>query len=116
MKLRIPALIAAGMLVASACGGSSAGCEAVADDAIGLVQGVIDQIDALAPQDFAAIGDTLLTEFEQAFVELERRAEDADCSEEQMQDLLDERVGNLTAASDLGRLLIAQFSSEDFGG
>ncbi len=116
MTRRVWAVIAAVVLVAAACGGSSADCQAVADDAIELVQGLIDQIDSVAPEDFAAIDDTLLTEFEQAFVELERRADEADCSGQQMSDLMDDRVGDLTAESDLGRLLVAQFSSEEFGG
>jgi hypothetical protein len=116
MRQRVFALIGATVLVVSACGGSdSASCEGIAEDAMGLVQGLIDEIDGMSLEELSSLGDEFTSDFEAQFEDLEARADDANCSDSEMADLVEERVDDLTAETEFGDLFIEQFRAEGFG-
>ena len=117
MNRRTFAFVATFALVAGACGGGDSGsCAVIADDAVALVQDLIDEIDDMSLDQLAAIDETFTVDFESSFEELQTRADDADCSDNEMADLVEERVGDLTAESEFGQLFIQGFLEEGFGG
>jgi len=103
-------------LVVAACGGGTASCEDVADETIDLVQGVIDEVDQMSPEDLAAMGEEqpeFMNDFEQQSEELRQDAEDAGCTDEQLAELFSERASSLTAESEFGQLFVELFNSGD---
>jgi len=115
-------VLAALALVAGACGGGDDAaadntCEGLADQAIALVQQVVDEIDGMSAQeisdsggDFASL-DTLST----GMADLETKAGEIGCSDSEMQQLVVDRVGNLKATSEFGQMMISQFESSGLG-
>ena len=113
-------------LTAAACGGGAGGvtnpaeansCADLADVAINATQEVIDAFDELSIADFAALGESgempeALTEFETLGEELEQRAGLLGCSEEEVQQLTCDRIGNLKASGEFGDLMLAEFAAE----
>ena len=104
--------------MAGACGGDSAGgsCESVADDAIDVIQDVIDEMDTLTLEELGA-----MEEEPQALADMEARAEDLQdeanelgCSDATMEGLLEDRVGNLTAEGFFGELLVEELEGGGF--
>lgn len=114
-------LIAAMSLFVAACGGDSDGgasCESVADDAISLFQDVINEMDSMSDEDLAS-GDepAALTELESKSDELQTRANDLGCSDEEMEELLTARIGDLTSDGLFGELMISELENGGlFGG
>lgn len=114
--LRRGAMLAAVALVAASCGGSDAGgCAAIADDTVALVQEVIDEVDAMSLDELAALGESdMLTDFEARAQDLEQRAQDADCSDEELASLLQDRAGELSATTEFGQIFVDLVSSGSF--
>ena len=104
-------------LVAGACGGDSgASCESVADDAIDVIQDVIDEMDTMTLEELGA-----LDEEPEALVDMERRAEELQdqanelgCTDATMEQLLEDRAGNLTAEGFFGELLVEELKGGGF--
>jgi len=112
-------LVAALGLVAASCGGDSAAgsCDAIADDAIDVFQVVITELDAMSLDDLSALGDedpAVIVEMEQKMDDLQAQADDLGCSDAEIEELLDERVGDLTADGVFGELMIAELESGGF--
>lgn len=111
-------LIAALGLLAAACGGDDAGatCEDVADDAIQVIQDVIDELDALSLEEIAAMEEEpeALADMERRADELQNQANELGCSDAEMEELLNARVGNLEAEGMFGELLIGELEGGGF--
>lgn len=105
-------------LVAGACGGDSGGdsCESVADEAVELLQEVIDELDDLSLEEIGTLTEDpeALTKMEEQGAELEAKATELGCSDEQMNELLQARAGNLTADGPFGQLMVEGFQEEGF--
>lgn len=111
------ALFAALMLVFAACGDSGGGdsCESVADDAIGLIQDILDDVEDLSLEDLQNFGDEPPASFqalESQGEELQATADSLGCSDEEMSSLVQGKLGDLEARGTLGELLLAQFQEE----
>ncbi len=112
---RLSVIVVAFALVAAACsGGGAASCESVADEAIGLVQGIIDEFDDMSLEDLAALENEppQFDELEQKANELEAKAEELGCSDAEMEKLMNERAGDLKAEGPFGQLLVESIKSE----
>ncbi len=118
---KLIALFGALMLVFVACGDSGGGdsCESIADDAVDLVQAALDDIADLSIADLQNLGD----EPPESFQELERQADDlqtkadgAGCSDEEMETLVNARLGSLTADGAVAELVLEQIQSEGLFG
>lgn len=111
-------LIAALGLVAAACGGDDAGgsCESVADDAIQVIQDVIDELDSLTLDELAAMDDEpeAIADMERRADELQDKANDLGCSDSTMEELLNARVGDLKAEGMFGELLVSELEGGGF--
>ncbi len=112
-------VIAALGLVASACGGgddAAGSCEGVADDAIQVIQDVINELDSMSLDEIAAMeGDPpALAQMEQRADELQDQANELGCSDAEMESLLNARVGNLEAEGLFGELLVGELESGGF--
>ncbi|MDJ0663540.1 MAG: hypothetical protein QNJ75_03195 [Acidimicrobiia bacterium] len=110
-------LVAALGLIAGACGGDDAGgsCEAVADDAIDVFQGVIDEVDEMSLEEAAAMADgepAFFVEMEQRFEELEAQADSLGCSDAEMEELFVARLDKLTADGMLGQMMLEEFRNQ----
>ncbi len=105
-------------LVAGACGGDSGGasCESVADDAIQVIQDVIDEMDDMSLEDLAALDEepAALTDMEARADQLQDQANELGCSDATMEGLLNDRAGNLTADGFFGELLIEELEGGGF--
>jgi hypothetical protein len=107
-------------LVAAACGGDSDGgansCEGVADDAIQVIQEVIDELDSISLEELAALEDEppAIAEMEQRADDLQAKANDLGCSDETMEELLNARVGDLEAEGVFGQLLVGDLEGGGF--
>jgi hypothetical protein len=113
MRNRFFAVLAVLAIVASACGGDSSSCGAIADDAIDLVQGLIDQVDDMSLEELSSLDTGFTADFETSIESLVAEAENSSCSDEEMEDLFRDKVDSLTAESDFGQLFIQQFTSDD---
>ena len=111
-------LMAALALIVAACGGDSGGdsCESVADDAIQVIQDVIDELDSLTLEEIAAMEEEpeALADMERRADELQQKANELGCTDAEMQQLLDARVGNLEAEGMFGELLIGELETGGF--
>ena len=111
-------LMAALGLVAAACGGDSGGgsCESVADDAIDVIQEVIDEMDALSLEEIASMEEEpqALQDMERRAEELQDQANDLGCNDAEMETLLNARAGDLTANGMFGELLVDELQSGGF--
>ena len=111
-------LMAALGLVAAACGGDSGGasCESVADDAIQVIQDVIDELDSLSLEEIASMEDEpeALADMERRADELQDQANELGCSDAEMEELLNARVGNLEAEGMFGELLVGELEGGGF--
>ncbi|MBT8198494.1 MAG: hypothetical protein KJP12_05615 [Acidimicrobiia bacterium] len=110
------ALFCALALAASACGGDSASCDTIADDAIVLIQDLIDEFDQLSLDDLnAAEEPAFVAEFETDAEQLDERAADAGCTDATMEGLMDDRIDRLESTGLIGEALIAQLQEDGFG-
>ncbi len=111
-------LMAALGLVAAACGGDSGGdsCEGVADEAIQVIQDVINEMDSLTLEDIGAMDEEpeVFEDMERRADELQEKADELGCSNAEMEELLSARVGSLEAEGMFGDLLISELESEGF--
>jgi hypothetical protein len=111
-------LLAALGLIATACGGddSAASCEGIADDAIQVIQDVIDELDEMTLEEIAAMEEEpeALADMEARADELQAQANELGCSDEEMTELLNARVGNLRAEGFFGELLVSELESGGF--
>lgn len=113
---KIAALVCAIGLVAAACGGGdSASCDAIADDAIVLIQDLIDEFDALSLEELSGDEPAFIADFESDAEGLDQRAVDAGCSDSEMESLMDDRIDRLTSTGLIGETVIQQLQSEGFG-
>ncbi|MGI9647389.1 MAG: hypothetical protein ACR2OI_02605 [Acidimicrobiia bacterium] len=89
-------LIAALALALAACGGGDAGCPGIADDGVDLIQDAINELEGLSLTDLS--GDPLSSDdYERRSEDLERRGDQAGCTDEEMAKLFADRVDRLTA-------------------
>ena len=95
-------------LVTPACDSDLASCDEVADEAVGLVQGVVDAADAMSladmraqegPPDYVQRLDEQGERLEQAAVEL-------DCTDQELRDLIAERAEQLDSNGPVGEMVI----------
>lgn len=107
-------LMAALGLVVAACGGDSAGsCEGVADEAIEIFQDAINEIDKMSLEDLASGNEPeALVKMEERADSLQVQAEDLGCSDAEMEQLMNARVGNLTADGEFGQMMLDGIQSE----
>jgi hypothetical protein len=111
-------------LVAAACGddddassdpASIDSCEGLVAVGLDLLQGAIDEIDEMSLEDLAASEETggpaAFEELEQKAEELENRAAELGCTEEELTALLTEGVGQLSSDSLFGQALIESIRS-----
>lgn len=105
-------------LVAGACGGDSGGatCDSVADDAIDVIQEVIDEFDDMTLDELAAMEEEpqALVDMEQRADELQDQANELNCSDATMEELLNARVGDLKADGFFGELLVGELENGGF--
>lgn len=108
-------LVAVLGLVAGSCGGgaSADSCEGVADEAVGIIQDMIDGFDELTLEDAMSMeGDpAFVTDNTDKLEELGQKAEDLGCSEDEMTALFEDRVGNLKAETDMGQMMVDEIQS-----
>ncbi len=113
-------LIVAFGLLASACGGdsiSASNCEELADETIELFQRLIDDVDTefegMSVEDFVATGGDLpsIERFEQDAATIDELAAELGCTQTDIASAVQNRIGELTAKSDLGRFLIDSIRS-----
>lgn len=111
-------LLAALGLLTAACGGDSGGgsCESVADNAIDVIQEVIDEMDSLSLEEIASMEEQpqVLVDMEKRADELQQQADDLGCSDADMEQLLNARAGNLSADGMFGQLLVDELQTEGF--
>ena len=114
---RIVTLACAVALAATACSGADAAspCEAIADDTIALLQDLVDEFDGktfaeLQSVDPAAIDAELDREFER----LEAEAIEGECDDDTMGSLVEDRLDNLTARTEIGQSIVDSISLEGF--
>lgn len=107
-------LVAAFGLVATGCGGDSAGsCADVADDAIALFQEFLDEASSMTEEDFISGGEAIFEDFEAKGEKIDEQINDLGCTEEEMSSLMADRAGSLDAGGPLGELLLSEIG-EDF--
>ncbi len=113
-------------LTAAACGGDDGGvtdpaaansCADLAEVTINATQEAIDAFDEMSIADFAELGETgempeALMKFETLGDQLEQRAGELGCSEEEVRKLTCDRIGDLKSSGDFGELMLAEFASE----
>jgi hypothetical protein len=110
-------VIAVLSLVAVSCGsGDSAdSCEGVADDAVGIIQDMIDQFDSMTTDDMMAMASEgepeAVTEMTNKLDSLQQKAVALGCSDDQMTTLLADRAGNLKAETSIGQMMVDEIQS-----
>jgi hypothetical protein len=115
---RLLGLLVVLALVVAACGdddaadaGSLDSCESIADAGIAMIQDVIDEIDDMTLEEQIALGSSeeepqMFQDMEARGEELETRAEEVGCSDEQMAELVVDRLSDLSSDSDFGQLVL----------
>ncbi|HEX9644889.1 MAG TPA: hypothetical protein VGC11_12940 [Acidimicrobiia bacterium] len=104
-----PWLLAIALIGLAGCASAEeAACATIADDGIDLLQDLIDQVDAMTPEQMAAAaaGDELSSELEDRAVVLTSRADIAGCSPDEMTELLRDRGQRLTAKTERGQVFV----------
>jgi hypothetical protein len=123
MKKLIGLLLVLAM-VAAACGddddaGSVDSCEGVADAAIDLLQTTINELGEMSAEELASLDSD---ETPEAFADLERQGEELEsratalnCSDDDMSQLVADRVGDLDVAGDniIGQFIVEGLKSGD---
>jgi len=99
------------LLVVSACGGGRPkSCDGVADEAIGFVQELIDEVDAnaadLGPGDLAGVSLPPADRFHDAAARIDEDAAGLGCDRKDLRRLVAERAGRLHAGTIVGRLVV----------
>jgi hypothetical protein len=114
MRKIITLLAVGGLLIGSCGGGSDADtCEGIADQGMAVVQDMLDEIDDMSVEELLAGEEpAAITDLTAKMDELEVRADELGCSDEEMEELFTARLGNLTADSDYGRMMLELMLSE----
>lgn len=123
MKRVGTALLAGAMLMLTACGGSgfdgtiatATTCEELADAAMNLIQDVLDEVGDMSLSDLAEMQDDppeSIQAIEDLEGDLEAKADEIDCSEEEGMRLMCERLDDLDAGEGLGAVFIEGIRSE----
>ncbi len=112
-------VIGAFALVAASCGGdSAASCADIADDGVAVFQEVIDQFDNMSAEDMQAFSSgeepAFVSEMTSRLEELDQRANDAGCTDADLEALFQDRVSNLTAKTEIGQMMIDGFAQSGF--
>ncbi len=111
---RLPILLVALSLFAVGCGGSisAENCDELVDETIELFQRLIDDVDSefddMSVEDFLATGGELpsIEKFEEDAATIDELGAELGCTQTEIASAVQNRVGELTAESDLGRFLI----------
>ena len=114
MKLRLIAMSGVVAVLVASCGGgiSASSCAEVSDVTMGLFQRLIDDIDDefgdLTVQEFVAVGTDLpsLERFRTEADQIDAIAADLGCTQSQITDEVEARVGELTASTEPGAFII----------
>jgi len=134
MQHRTPSTVRRGLiavvtiaLAVAACGDDDAtdpaavdSCEGLAGAGVDLLQDTIDIIDGLDNDALAAFGEgtDVPPEFEEIEArgeELNARADELGCSDEEMQALLADRIGDLSSDSVFGQFILEGIRSGESG-
>lgn len=113
-------------LTAAACGGGGGGitdpaeansCADLAEVTINMTQEAIDAFDEMSIADFAALGETgempeAITRLEALGRQLEQRAAELGCSDDELMELTCARIGDLKASGDFGKLMLAELTDQ----
>ena len=104
-------------MVASGCGGEAATCDELADQTIDLAQELIDDVE----DDVGDVGlDELLEtgfelpavdDFEEESQKIDERGTELGCTSDEMQQLVQSRIGRLSADTPIGQLIIDGIAS-----
>ncbi len=117
---RLAALVVAFALVAAACSGgvvAPTNCDEVADETMALFQRLIDDVDSefgtMTVQEFIATGGDLpsVQAFKDDAATIDDIAAELGCTQSEISAAVSNRVGELTASTDLGRFLIGSIRS-----
>lgn len=108
---RMPVLSVALLLVLSACSSGASTCEELADEAIELVQDLIDDVESelgnASLDELGAVDEfPSLDEYERKSDDLDRQADELGCTEAAMRDLVSARAHRLEATTPLGNLIV----------
>lgn len=107
-------------LVVAACSSADdeANCAEIADEAIAVIQDFVDEVSALSVDELFSAGESVpgIEDFEARGEALQQEANDAGCSDEEMQRLLNQRTDNLESESEFGQLIIDGIQQEGFFG
>jgi hypothetical protein len=127
MRKALGLIVVAALLVA-ACGDDDGGgfadpasldtCADVADAATDVLQETIDIMDAMEPEDLLALATTEGTpeafqEVEAQGTALQARSAEIGCSDEEFSSLVSERAQDLSADSELGRVILEAVRAGD---
>jgi len=99
-----------------ACSSGAATCDELADEAIDLIQELIDDVEAeLGDASLDELGATQdlpsLDEYERKAGELDGKADDLGCSNSELSDLVSARGDQLEATTPIGNLIIEGITS-----
>ncbi|GMQ93619.1 MAG: hypothetical protein BMS9Abin12_1099 [Acidimicrobiia bacterium] len=117
---RILILLVAFGVLAAACGGGSISadnCDDLADETMQLFQNLIDDVDSefedMSVEEFIATGGDLpsIDRFKEDAVTIDELAAELGCTQSEIAAAVQQRLGDLTAESDLGRFLIDSIRS-----
>lgn len=116
MRRKLAAVGVAALMAAGCSMGSTAECAAIADDAIALLQGFVDEVDALneAGEGERVFDPDFVTQLEEDAAAIDDRSASAGCSEQQMADLLSARSDRLTAATEGGQAMVDLMLNDQF--
>ena len=103
-------------MAACSSSGDEASCAEVADEAITVIQDFVDEVSALSVEEIFATDENVpgIDDFEARGEELQEKADDAGCSDEEMQSLINQRLSRLESDSEFGQLIIDSIRSEGF--
>jgi len=115
MKRVFLAIAVLGLVTAGCGGGSDASCSGIVDDGMAIVQDVIDEFDAMTTDDLMSMGSgeepAFLTDMQAKLDDLDKKSTDAGCTDEELQQLFQDKVGQLTAKSDIGQMMVDEMKS-----
>jgi predicted small secreted protein len=102
--------------VLAGCGGNTAVCNDIADEGFELLQDFVDEVDAMDAEELsqAVNEDSFMSGIEARASALDERAAAADCTEEEMADLLAERSEDLVADTDFGQTIVDLILDDSF--
>jgi len=111
-------LIAALGLVAAACGGDDASsCEGIADEAMDVVQDLINEFDSMTLDEMMSMEEEppAFAEMENKMDSLQEQADSLGCTDDEMQQLFMDKADDLTADGEFGQMMLEGIRSEGLG-